>query len=396
MNKPPIKKNPIKDLGIYLHIPFCRRKCGYCDFHSGPCPDKKELSEFIQALKRQISETAPVAGDALVDSVYFGGGTPLMLGAPALCGILRHIRRLFRLTKDAEVTVELNPESTDKKSMKALRRAGFNRASLGMQSSSDEELSWLSRLHSHSDTVAAARCIRDAGFQNLSVDLMFGLRGQTVSGFLGTVEKASELRPTHISCYGLKLESGVPLASSGPQSLPDGDAQADMYAEACAALKSLGFSHYEISNFALPGFESRHNMKYWTLAPYLGFGPSAHSDCFGRRYSTIRSTGAYIEAVNTGGALICELETISKDERAREYIMLGLRTARGISSGEFTKRFRLPFDRLEDRLMFFSRGGLALLENGRWRLSERGFFVSNAIISDILDGISAEICAREK
>ncbi len=394
MNKPK-KREAIKNLGIYVHIPFCKKKCDYCDFFSEPCGDRKTEEDFLRALKRQISETAPLAGEACVDSVYFGGGTPLTLGAGALCDVLGHIRRLFSLSRDAEITVELNPESTDKRSMKKLRRAGFNRASLGMQSSFDGELDELSRLHSHEDTVRAAGAIKAAGFKNLSVDLMFGLRGQSPEGFLETISKALELFPEHISCYGLKVEKGTPLEARA-DALPDGDAQADMYDAARRLLAERGYYHYEISNFALPGFESRHNMKYWTLGPYLGFGPSAHSDCFGRRYATISGIRAYIDAVNAGEALICKLEEISREERAREYIMLGLRTAKGIEQEEYTRFFYLSFDSLLERLRFYADKGLAMIEKGRWRLSGDAFFVSNPIISDIIDSISAEIAARVK
>ena len=300
-------------LGIYIHIPFCRSKCDYCDFYSLAGRDDR-MDQYQKALLSHIKETAPLAQDFPVDTIYIGGGTPSYYGAKRLKELLGVIRKLYKVEKDAEVTVECNPDSVDVKSLKILRKAGVNRLSMGMQSANACELERIHRIHTPQQVNEAATAARKAGFTNLSLDLIYGLPGQTMDSWKATVEHALSLIPQHLSCYGLKVEEGTPLAARVAQGeiLPDDDQQADLYLWTVGRLERAGYPQYEISNFAKPGFASRHNLRYWLTQPYIGFGPGAHSDFGGRRYSFVRDLDAYIQGVLQGGDIIDESEIIPK------------------------------------------------------------------------------------
>ena len=263
-------------LGLYIHIPFCKSKCVYCDFYSLPRSESR-MDDYTDALCAHLAETAPFAAGHLVDTVYFGGGTPSYLGTKRLVKILKTILKKYKVDKQAEITLEANPDSAgDWKELRTLRRCGFNRLSLGMQSADDEELSEIGRVHTMAQTEAAVEAARKAKFQNLSLDLIYGLPHQTLEGWQKNLSAALDLTPEHLSCYGLKVEEGTPLfARRGTAGLPGDDAQADMYLYTVEFLKAQGYEQYEISNFAKPGCASRHNLKYWTLGEYAGFGPGA-------------------------------------------------------------------------------------------------------------------------
>jgi len=264
-----MKKNTVqKDLplGLYIHIPFCRSKCAYCDFYSLAGAEER-MDDYCQALERHLAEVAPQAECHKADTVYFGGGTPSYLGAERLCRLLGSIRKLYKVDKHAEITLEANPDSaTDRKTLKRLRKAGFNRLSLGVQSMDDALLQTIGRIHTRQQVQEAVAAARKAGFKNLSLDLIYGLPGQTMEGWEKTLSDAVGLHPEHLSCYGLKLEEGTPLyRRQGELTFPDEDMQADMYLYAVEFLKQCGYEQYEISNFAKPGFASRHNLKYWLM-----------------------------------------------------------------------------------------------------------------------------------
>ncbi|MFR6394140.1 MAG: radical SAM family heme chaperone HemW [Oscillospiraceae bacterium] len=272
-----MKKNTVqKDLplGLYIHIPFCRSKCAYCDFYSLAGAEER-MDDYCRALERHLAEVAPQAECHKADTVYFGGGTPSYLGAERLCRLLGSIRKLYKVDKHAEITLEANPDSaTDRKALKRLRKAGFNRLSLGVQSMDDALLQTIGRIHTRQQVQEAVAAARKAGFKNLSLDLIYGLPGQTMEGWEKTLSDAVGLHPEHLSCYGLKLEEGTPLyRRQGELTFPDEDMQADMYLYAVEFLKQCGYEQYEISNFAKPGFASRHNLKYWLMQEYAGFGP---------------------------------------------------------------------------------------------------------------------------
>ncbi len=375
-------------LGIYVHIPFCRSKCGYCDFYSLAGREDR-MDGYQRALLSHIRETAPLARDMGVDTVYFGGGTPSYYGEKRLRALLSALKKNFRVDRDAEITLEANPDSADLKSLKRLRRAGFNRLSLGMQSACPEELSAVGRPHTVEQADRAAAAAWKAGFDNFSLDLIYGLPGQTMGRWRATVGHALTLEPKHLSCYGLKVEEGTPLcrqAAAGEVSLPDDDAQAELYLWTVERLERAGFIQYEISNFALPGYESRHNLRYWLTRPYLGFGPGAHSDFGERRYSFVRDLDGYIDGVLRGGPILDSQELIPLEERGSEYLMLRLRTGLGVEEWEYRGEYRMNFTPIEESLRRFQAQGWAeKTGGGRWRLTPRGFLVSNRLIGELLE-----------
>ena len=373
-------------LGIYVHVPFCRSKCQYCDFYSLTTKDDNLLDGYLDAVCDHIKEAGPLAPNYKVDSIYFGGGTPSFFGADGLAIILTAIRRCFDVTADAEITFEANPDSVNDKLLHRLRAEGFNRVSLGIQCDNDEILKRIGRPHTYAQAVSAFQRIRKAGFRNISVDLIYGLPGQTLQGWQDTLDHVLQLNPEHISCYGLKLEEGTPLYEYRDYAnLPDDDAQADMYLAAVETLRGRGFKQYEISNFCRKGLQSRHNLKYWTGGEYLGFGPSASSDFAGKRFTLIRDLHAYILGIREGGEVMEDVQEIPLRERAGEYLMLRLRTSLGISREEYERMFLLPFAPLEQVLRKHENYyHTAQDDDGRWFLTAKGFLTSNDIISDLL------------
>ena len=373
-------------LGIYVHVPFCRSKCQYCDFYSLTTKDDNLLDGYLDAVCDHIKEAGPLAPNYKVDSIYFGGGTPSFFGADGLAIILTAIRRCFDVTADAEITFEANPDSVNDKLLHRLRAEGFNRVSLGIQCDNDEILKRIGRPHTYAQAVSAFQRIRKAGFRNISVDLIYGLPGQTLQSWQDTLDHVLQLNPEHISCYGLKLEEGTPLYEYRDYAaLPDDDAQADMYLAAVETLRGRGFKQFEISNFCRKGLQSRHNLKYWTGGEYLGFGPSASSDFAGKRFTLVRDLHTYILGIREGGEVMEDVQEIPLRERAGEYLMLRLRTSLGINREEYERMFLLPFDPLEQVLRKHeSYYHTAQDGDGRWFLTAKGFLTSNDIISDLL------------
>ena len=369
-----------RPLGLYFHIPFCRSKCVYCDFYSLPRAEGL-MDAYCDVLCAQLRAASETLLPYEADTIYFGGGTPSLLGAARLCRLLDAARQSCAVSSNAEITFEANPESArDLRALRALRAAGFNRVSLGVQSLDDGMLRALGRVHTAAEAVQAVDALRRSGFDNLSLDLMYGLPGQTIDHWTDTLRSAADLAPEHLSCYGLKVEPGTPLARrTGGPPLPGDDEQADMYLAASDALRTRGYEHYEISNFARPGFASRHNMKYWTLGEYLGFGPGAASDFGGRRTACARDLTAFLR----GDAPLAEDRPISPRERLSERVMLSLRTSRGIAASDFP----LPFDRAEAFLRRCEAEGLAALGDGHWHLTPRGYLVSNAVILGVQEAL---------
>lgn len=373
-------------LGIYVHVPFCRSKCQYCDFYSLTAKDDKLIDGFINAICAHIKETGPLAPGYKVDTVYFGGGTPSFFGADGMATILTAIRRAFDVTADAEITFEANPDSVSDKLLRRLRGEGFNRVSLGVQTDNDELLRKLGRPHNYAQVVTAVQRIRKAGFRNLSLDLMYGLPGQTLDSWEKTLRHVLALNPEHMSCYALKVEPGTPLYGyKDACNIPNDDIQADMYLSAVEMLRAKGFRQYEISNFARKGMISRHNMKYWMGGEYLGFGPDASSDFAGKRFAIVRDLNGYIDGIKNGDQVLREIQEIPQRERAGEYLMTRLRTTTGIWREEYEKQYLLPFTPLEASLERCESHGLATrTSDDHWHLTPEGFLVSNSIISDLL------------
>lgn len=378
----------MKTLGLYVHIPFCKQKCVYCDFYSLPRSEDR-MDRYTQALRTHLQHLAPQAAGYTVDTVYFGGGTPSYLGAERLSALLTTIRAHYTLSPEAEITFEANPDSAcDADALRTLRRCGFNRISLGMQSANDEELRRIGRVHTAAQLTAAVAAAREAGFGNLSLDLIYGLPGQTQARWQENLAAAVSLRPEHLSCYGLKVEEGTPLFTMADSAgLPDDEAQADFYLYTVDYLRRQGYDQYEISNFARPGRESRHNLKYWTLGEYLGFGPGAHSDFGGARFAWERDLERYIQGVEDGDPSQSEHQCIPPQERDEEWIMLGLRTVRGLDPAAYQQRFGRPFACFLPFLEQCRASGYAAEENGRWYLTPEGFLLSNQIISGLLDAL---------
>ena len=383
---PFLSRNNKTPLGIYIHVPFCRSKCQYCDFYSVTSKDDRLLDGYLYAVCSHIKEAGALAPGYLVDTIYFGGGTPTFFGAEGMIAILSTIRKSFDVAHSAEITFEANPDSVSDRLLKKLRSEGFNRVSLGIQCDNDDILKKLGRPHSYANAVSAVQRIRKAGFRNLSVDLMFGLPGQNLEAWEATLENVLQLQPEHISCYGLRVEEGTPLYDYQQYcNLADDDLQADMYLSAVEILRRHGYRQYEISNFCRKGHVSRHNMKYWSGGEYLGFGPNASSDFAGRRFTVIRDLKGYIQGIRTGGQVLVDVQEIPIRERAGEYLMMRLRTTAGIDPKEYEQRFLLPFAPLEQCLMACRDRHLAVKTyDGRWHLTPEGFLISNSIISDLM------------
>ena len=379
-------------LGLYIHIPFCKAKCAYCDFYSLAHSEEK-MDAYTAALLRHLEEVAPRAAGMQVDTVYFGGGTPSYLGTARLIRILQTVQRRYDVTRDAEITLEANPDSAgDWRALRRLRRAGFNRLSLGVQSTDDELLRRIGRVHTCEQVQQAVTAARKAKLTNLSLDLIYGLPGQTMEDWQRTLADAVALGPEHLSCYGLKLEEGTPLWQQRQAlTLPDDDAQADMYLYTVAALSETGYGQYEISNFARAGRESRHNLKYWRMQEYAGFGPGAHSDFGGVRYGYVRDLDAYI----AGRLVLAEAETDGTLARDFEYVMLSLRTAEGIDRRTFENRYRQRFEAMERLFVQYEQAGLAQRTEGGWRLTPRGFLVSNSIIVALQEALGRQKAERQ-
>lgn len=380
------KRSNKTPLGLYIHVPFCRSKCQYCDFYSLATKDDKLIDGYLDAICDHIKEAGELAPGYKVDTVYFGGGTPTFFGADGMAVILTAIRRNFDVDNNAEITFEANPDSVSDRLLHRLRAEGFNRASLGIQSDDDEMLKKLGRPHTYAQAVTAYQRIRKAGFRNVSVDLMYGLPGQTLADWQETLDNVLRLLPEHVSCYGLRIEEGTPFWDYKEMlNLPDDDTQAEMYLSAVETLRGRGFRQYEISNFCRKGLVSKHNMKYWTGGEYLGFGPGASSDFAGKRFTLKRDLQAYITGIREGGDIMEDIQEIPVRERAGEYLMLRLRTSVGISATEYERMFMLPFAPLEEvlekRRRFFHA---TQTDSGRWVLTPKGYLVSNDIITDLL------------
>ena len=376
------EKAPRK-LGLYIHIPFCRTKCLYCDFCSFISKDEVERERYVCALIKEIEVRG--TKEYLVDTVYFGGGTPSLLSAEQIGRILSAVRENFVLCEDVEITLECNPMthlSDGKEYFGDLRKLGINRLSLGIQSAVDSELKLIGRRHTFDQAKQTFFDARESGFDNISVDLMFGIPSQTLESLNFSLLQFISLGAEHVSIYSLQLEEGTPLYKMRERYvIADDDAVADMYELVVSSMKKAGYSHYEISNFSKLGRESRHNSKYWLLDEYLGLGLAAHSDFFGRRVENTRDMNKYL----LGEYIENELE-IGENERECEYIMLGLRMSAGISKSEFFCRFGINFDekygekvKKLEQMGYFSQNDEALA------LSESGFEVSNSILAQILD-----------
>lgn len=373
----------MKTLGLYLHIPFCRSKCLYCDFCSIPRATEEKMYAYTDALCGDLTKKAALCRDYTVDTVYLGGGTPTVLPTDALERILQTVLTHYRVSDDAEITAECNPATVGLDTLLRLRRAGLNRLSIGLQSAQKNELKALGRLHDFEAFRATFLAAREAGFENLSADVMFGIPHQSTESLLNTLEQLCALSPEHISSYGLGIEEGTPFGRMADRlPLPDEDTVCEMYRRGAEYLATNGYGQYEISNFAKAGYESRHNLKYWNCDEFLGFGPAAYSDFAGERFGYSRDVDAYI----AGEEILFEREKPSPMERIHEYVMLRMRLGEGIVTSVFEERFDCSFDALfGSAIEPFVQKGLVLHSENGYRFTAEGMLLSNAVLSELLD-----------
>jgi putative oxygen-independent coproporphyrinogen III oxidase len=364
--------------GIYVHVPFCLTRCGYCDFNAYEGLDHL-ANRYVAALAAEAEMIgADWQGHDFV-SVFLGGGTPTTLAPSTLGELLSRLGAAFRVLPDAEITCEANPDTVDEPDLTALRAVGVNRLSLGVQSFDPSVLAALERVHPPESARAAFGSARAAGFQDVNLDLIFGADGESVESWGDTVREAVALRPDHISCYALTVEPATPLGRkvrAGLVAPPHADLQAEMYELACRILGASGYEHYEISNWALPGHRSRHNMGYWRGRPYVGLGAGAHSHRGDQRWWNVRPPAEYIEMVATGRAPVGGQELLSQDERNLERLLLGLRTGEGVPS-EWVDAARAEV---------FVEDGLARRRGNRLELTDEGMFLANEVVLGLADG----------
>ncbi len=375
-----------KRLGIYVHIPFCLRKCAYCDFYS--ITDSALRHDYVNALIAQIRSFRAAASGYTVDSVYIGGGTPSLLEGSEIARILGALRSTFRFSEDVEISMEANPGTLDGEKLAAYREAGVNRLSLGLQSADNGELKTLSRIHTREEFESSFLLARLEGFDNINVDIMYALPDQTAEKLAGTISYVISLNPEHISFYGLKIEPETPFGRdpSIPKMLPDEDAQYHMYLSSVKTLESAGYMQYEISNFAKGGYECRHNLKYWHCEEYLGFGPAAYSFFDGNMFSYLKNAERFLVNPTDSDLLLDEMNTPSREDIATQYVMVCFRLRRGIDISEYNARFEDDFEkRYGEKLKPFIAGKYVIQTAEGYRFSRRGMLVSNYILSEILE-----------
>lgn len=359
--------------GLYIHIPYCRSKCRYCDFYSTPCPDGVPEA-YIDALCREMDRFSPCGSTPLrPDTLYFGGGTPSLLTPAQAARLIRAAGPV----PGAEITLEANPETVTPERLAAFRRAGVNRLSLGIQTARDDSLARLGRRHTAAQSRRALGMAVQAGFTDISGDLMLALPAYTMAELDETTALLAESGCTHISGYLLKIEPNTVFGKRPPEALPDDDAAADFYLAAVEKLAALGYAQYEISNFARPGFESRHNRIYWDCGDYLGLGPAAHSCMGGKRFATPAGTAAFLAA-----PAVYEPQG---ECTAEDYIMLQLRLSRGLSLSALRARYGVSFSSEKLRfLQTLAEHGLAVFDGSVLRLTPRGMLVQNSILCELV------------
>lgn len=377
-----MKNKAKKPMELYVHIPFCVKKCDYCDFLSGSA-GKERQREYFQSLGREIA-AVPEFPDREITTVFIGGGTP-SVPDPALMGaILDQIRNKFFMAPDAEITIEANPGTLYKEKLQEYRKHGVNRLSLGLQSPQNRELKILGRIHTWEEFLESFFMAREAGFSNINIDLMSAIPDQTYEGWIHNLRTVAGLDPEHISAYSLIIEEGTPFASR-TLNLPDEDAEYNMYEATAQILREYGFEQYEISNYAKKGRECRHNVGYWIRQDYLGFGLGASSLYGKERFANTQDMKKYLENSRTPEKIREKEPPLTREDEMAEFMFLGLRMTRGISKAEFERQFGSEIDAIYgDVLRKYKSMGLLLEENGRIFLSREGIHVSNSVMADFL------------
>ena len=377
-----MKNNRRIPLELYVHIPFCVRKCQYCDFLSGPS-DEETKDRYIEALLKEI-RAAEHTEDYEIVSVFIGGGTPSALKAEAIASIMSTLQEQFFFCEDAEVTIEANPGTVDLEKLTIYRNVGINRLSLGLQSTDAEELKLLGRIHSYEEFLKSYEWAREAGFSNINIDLMFAIPGQTGEAWRQHLYQVEELNPEHISAYSLIIEEGTPFAEQNLD-LPDEDTEYQMYEDTAEILERYGYRQYEISNYAKQGYMCRHNAGYWQRREYLGFGLGASSLYRGMRFSNTRRMQEYLKESRNPDQIRKDVTVLSRNERIEEFMFLGLRMTEGISEKKFEENFDVRLmDVYGDILQKYEETGFMEHIETKWRLTRKGIHVSNHILADFL------------
>ncbi|KNZ68827.1 oxygen-independent coproporphyrinogen III oxidase [Thermincola ferriacetica] len=376
-------------IGLYIHVPFCVKKCNYCDFISYPY-DAGLTASYVSALLKEIELYGQqLSGkDKELASVYIGGGTPSLLSVPQLEAVFGNLGRFFDYVPGAEVTVEANPGTLDREKLNNWKAFGCNRLSIGMQSMNDSLLRFLGRIHRADEAAHAFYLAREAGFDNINIDLIFGIPGQGMHDWSDTLRRVLELGPEHISAYGLKIEEGTPLArlqAEGQLPPGDEDLEVEMYFHTIDTLRAAGYEHYEISNFCRPGKASAHNLRYWANKEYLGLGPAAHSYLHGVRFSNRPGLNEYCTALNDGLLPVAERNPVDRHGEISETIFLGLRLINGLNLKDFRQRFGQSIEELfPAALDKLERLGLVEKRDVFLRLTRKGLPLANEVFAEFV------------
>lgn len=373
---------------LYLHIPFCVKKCAYCDFLSFPSGQEIQR-QYAKRLMEDIDCMGKEYGDIPVDTIFIGGGTPSVPESRLIVDLMEHVNRAFQISDGAEISMEANPGTVTREKLKEYRRAGINRISFGLQSANDRELKLLGRIHTWAEFLESFALARECGFTNLNIDLMSALPGQTCESWKDTLKRVTDLEPEHISAYSLIIEDGTPFgekygSEEGRKLLPDEDSEREMYHETKRFLRECGYERYEISNYAKPGRECRHNIGYWTGVPYLGLGLGASSYMNGSRFAVSSDMQQYLEEKP---GTFTDVEKLTKKDMEEEFFYVGLRMTAGVSLSEFERRFGMSAEEVYPGLMeTFVEEKAAEFWGDRFVLTDYGLDVSNYIMAQFLQG----------
>ena len=371
---------------LYLHMPFCVRKCAYCDFLSFPT-DQETQNLYTRRLREDIDAMGKKYGDIPVDTIFIGGGTPSVPDSALIVGIMEHVRKAFHVAEGAEISMEANPGTVTREKLTDYRRAGINRLSFGLQSANDRELKLLGRIHTWAEFLESFPLARECGFTNINIDLMSALPGQTRESWKDTLKRVTDLNPEHISAYSLIIEDGTPFgekygSEEGRKLLPDEDSEREMYHETKRFLRDCGYERYEISNYAKPGRACRHNIGYWTGLPYLGLGLGASSYMDGCRFAVNSDMKQYLEEKP---GMFTDVEKLTKKDMEEEFFYVGLRMTAGVSLPEFERRFGVSAKDVYPGLMeMFVEEKAAVFQGDRFVLTDYGLDVSNYIMAQFL------------
>ena len=379
----------MKNLGIYVHIPFCKKKCEYCDFVSYSGIENLQ-KEYVDALISDIKNSSKLVSNYKIDTIYFGGGTPSYIESKYIVDILRVIKKNYKVTKNAEITIEVNPGTIDKKKLSDYKQAGINRLSIGLQSTHNRLLELIGRIHNYEEFLDTYEAALEVGFDNINVDLMLALPTQSLDEMVSSVRRIISLKPEHISLYSLILEENTPLyrkVQSGEVELTDEKLERHMYWRTKQLLEQAGYNQYEISNFAKEGYESKHNMNCWNQNEYLGFGLAAHSYLKDKRFSRITNINEYIKNIkenNFDKNIIVEEEQ-NRESKAKEYMLLGFRKLEGISISEFERKFELnPLFYFRFEISKLEKEGLIEVDLDNIKLTKRGLDLANLVFEEFV------------